>query len=41
VLGGIAVVAGAVILPLVTGRHGEDIPPPPPESLVPAPAPEG
>jgi drug/metabolite transporter (DMT)-like permease len=41
VLGGIAVVAGAVVLPLVTGRDGDDVPPPPPESLVAAPAPEG
>lgn len=41
VLGGVAVVAGAVVLPLVTGRDAGDVPPPSPESLVGAPAPEG
>ena len=41
ILGGIAVVAGAVVLPLVTGRDSGDLPSPPPESLVAAPAPEG
>jgi drug/metabolite transporter (DMT)-like permease len=34
VLGGTAVVAGAVILPLVAGRTSRDVPPPSPESLV-------
>ena len=34
ILGGTAVVAGAVVLPLVAGRRGDDVPPPAPESLV-------
>ena len=34
ILGGVAVVAGAVVLPLVAGRTPEELPPPSPESLV-------
>lgn len=34
VLGGVAVVTGAVVLPLLTGRAPGEVPPPSPESLV-------